>query len=123
MSNKLHILYVEDNEGDAELLNMCITRYNYSKEIVIEIAETVEEAKVLFSIDKHCAALIDWNLPDGDGIDVAHFIREISDNIPIFILSGSLTPEHLQQAEQCNPTACLEKNYNKDFTEYLYSFL
>jgi CheY-like chemotaxis protein len=119
-NNDLNILYVEDNEGDIELLTMCIERYYPAGNVVLEIAESIEEAIALFNEHKHIAALIDWNLPDGEGIEVAKHIRSIHQNLPIFFLSGVLNNKHLTMAKQYSNTEFLEKNYNKDFIENIY---
>ena len=109
MTESVNILYVEDNEGDVELMTMSIDRYCPTLNIVLDVAETIEEAKEIFHPDKHVIALIDWNLPDGEGIDVLAFIRETQADLPVFLLSGVITPEHIAAAAKYNPTACLEK--------------
>tara|TARA_R110000744_G_scaffold291662_1_gene402261 strand:+ start:1079 stop:1456 length:378 start_codon:yes stop_codon:yes gene_type:complete len=119
MSKPVNILYVEDNEGDVELMSMSIERYCSTLNIVLDVAETVEEAKEKFQHDKHLIALIDWNLPDGEGIDVLKFIRESETEMPVFLLSGVITPEHIIAAEKYNPTACLAKDYSKAFFQQL----
>ena len=101
---------------------MCIERYCPTLYIVLDIAKTVEEGKALFQINKYTAAFIDWNLPDGEGIEVAEFIRATHNDFPIFLLSGALTDAHLRIAEKYSPTACLEKDYNKHFIEKILFF-
>ena len=115
MSEPINILYVEDNEGDVELMRMSIDRYCASLNIVLDVAETVAEAKAIFAHDKHVIALIDWNLPDGEGIDVLKFIREMHENLPVFLLSGVITEDNIKLTEKYKPTACLEKDYGKAF--------
>jgi DNA-binding response OmpR family regulator len=123
MNNAIYLLYVEDNEGDVELLKMSIERHCPTHNIILEVAETVEEAKELFQFNKHRTALLDWNLPDGEGIEVAEFIRSSHDDFPIFFLSGVFTDTHLGVAEKYKPIACLEKDYNKGFIEQILFFL
>ncbi|WP_426357935.1 response regulator [Pseudocolwellia sp. HL-MZ19] len=123
MSDEIRILYVEDSEIDAELLKMCFKRYAFTKPIVIDVADTVQEAKDLFDIEIHSAALVDWNLPDGEGIEVVKFIRDMNQNIPLFILSGALSEAHEIEADNAKATAFIEKNYNKKFANYIYTFL
>lgn len=88
MNEFVNILYVEGNEGDVKLMTMSIDSYFSTLNIVLDVAETVEEAKEIFQPDKHVIALIYWNLPDGEAIDVLAFIRETQDDLPIFLLSG-----------------------------------
>ena len=115
MSESINILYVEDNEGDVELMRMSLDRYCASLNIVLDVVETVAEAKVIFQHGKHVIALIDWNLPDGEGIDVLKFIREKHEELPVFLLSGVITADHIKATEKYKPTACLEKDYGKPF--------
>jgi len=117
VNKSIYILYVEDNEGDVELLKMCFERYCPTLNIVLDVAETIEDGKALFQFNKHDVAFIDWNLPDGEGIEIAEFIRADHNSFPIFFLSGVFTDGHLSIAKKYSPTACLEKNYNKYFTE------
>ena len=120
MNETIKIFYVEDNEGDVELLTMCIERYDVEGNITLDIAETVTEAKEAFETNKYSIALIDWNLPDGEGIEVAEFIRQYQPNLPILLLSGALTSTHLHTAEKYNVSACIEKNYDKNFITQIY---
>lgn len=122
MDDKIEVIYVEDNEGDVELLTMSIERYCTTLNIVLTIAETVEEAKEIFDADKHVMALVDWNLPDGEGIGVVQFIRERHVDIPIFLLSGVITEGHRKTAEKYNPTDCLEKDYGRAFVGRIENF-
>jgi DNA-binding response OmpR family regulator len=117
MDEVIHILYVEDNAGDVALLEMSIDRYCPTLNYMLDVAETIEEAKQTFNADRHILIFIDWNLPDGSGLEVAHFIREADSTLPIFLLSGVLTEKHLLAAEKYKPTACLEKNYDKKFIQ------
>jgi len=117
MSDALSVLYVEDNESEVELLSLCIERYGLGSHLIFDVAETVEEAKEIFDIGKHMAALIDWNLPDGEGADVAQFIREKHGTLPIIFLSAAMTYDHLYKTEKYKPNACLEKDYSKAFIE------
>lgn len=117
MSDALSVLYVEDNESEVDVLLMSLERYGLGATLLLDVAETVDEAKEIFDVDKHMATLIDWNLPDGEGTDVAQFIREKNSTLPIIFLSAAMTNEHLSRAEQYIPKACLEKNYSKAFIE------
>lgn len=119
MNEAINILYVEDNEGDVALLEMSLDRYCSELDIVLDVAETVEEAKELFQANKHILALVDWNLPDGEGIDVVQFIRTTNQSFPIYLLSGVITEGHLRLVEKFNLIACLEKDYNKDFINHI----
>lgn len=123
MDKLIHVLYVEDNEYDVELLLLSIERYNFNSHLVLDIAGTIAEAIDMFSVEKHAGALIDWNLPDGEGTEVAHYIRAISHTLPILFLSGALTEAHINHANQYHPKACIEKDYNKQSLQKIYQLL
>jgi DNA-binding response OmpR family regulator len=112
MSERINILYVEDNEGDVELMKMSIERHFSSLSVVLDVAETVEEAKELFDHDKHVMALIDWNLPDGEGVDVLQFIRETDEGLPVVMLSGVISEGNIADTEKYKATACIEKGHD-----------
>lgn len=117
MSDVLNILYVEDCQATVELLSLSLERYNFASTLLLDVAETVDEAIEIFTLDKHVAAMIDWNLPDGYGTEVAEHIRSVHQTLPIIFVSSSFTNEHLVATEKYNPKACLEKDFSKDFIE------
>lgn len=123
MSETINILYVEDNEGDVELMKMSIERYFPSLNIVLDVAETVEEAKEKFDNNKHTMALIDWNLPDGEGVNVLQFIRKVNTSLPVFMLSGVITESQITETEKYEPTACIEKGHDKKIIAQLELYL
>lgn len=123
MNIRLNILYVEDNPGDVELLKMSIERYYGSQDIALTVVETVEEVKEIFLVNSYDVVLTDWHLPDGEGIDVVRFIRNVQENMPIFLLSGELTDHHITTAKEYDHIVCLEKDYSKLFIEKVFAQL
>jgi DNA-binding response OmpR family regulator len=123
MSEAINILYVEDNEGDVELMRMSIERYFPTLDVVLDVAETVEEAKEIFDHNKHGIALIDWNLPDGEGVDVLQFIREVNADLPVVMLSGVINESNITETEKYEPTACIEKGHDKKIIAQLELYI
>lgn len=123
MSKVLRVLYVEDNESEVELLLLTIDRYGFASSLLLDVADTVEQAKEMYDIEKHKAVLIDCNLPDGEGVDVAQFIRKKHATLALIFLSASMTNEYLHKAEKYNPKACLEKDYSKEFVEKIIQLI
>ncbi|MBL4629622.1 MAG: response regulator [Paraglaciecola sp.] len=119
----LRVLYVEDNESEVELLLLTIDRYGFASSLLLDVADTVEQAKEMYDIEKHKAVLIDCNLPDGEGVDVAQFIRKKHATLALIFLSASMTNEYLHKAEKYNPKACLEKDYSKEFVEKIIQLI
>jgi len=111
MDKQANILYVEDDLGDIELFKATVEQYQAS--MSLDIAETVEDAKKQFDVQRHIAAILDWNLPDGDGLEVAEHIRTLSKNTPIIFLSVVFTKELVIKAKDYQAVACIEKEYSE----------
>ena len=109
------ILYVEDCEISVELFSHQLGHHSRSDEISLDVAETVSDAIQMFSAETHGAALIDWNLPDGEGIEVARHIRGVTETLPIIFLSAVMTEEYIAAANSFNPKACLTKGHGKTY--------
>jgi len=122
-NDTVNIFYVEDNPGEVELISLYLERYKFTPKLMLHIVETVEEANESFNSDQYALALIDWNLPDGTGADVAEYIREQNDEFPIIFLSGEVTKDLISQVEIYQPQAFLEKDYSKKFIENIYAIL
>lgn len=114
MSKVINVLYVEDNEADAELMGLCIERYINADPLIMAVAGTVAQAKDMFSTEKYSAVLIDWNLSDGSGVDVAEYIRQhSSDTKIIFISSAEFTEEQKLKCQKYDVKAFMQKEYNQ----------
>lgn len=122
-TNIVNIFYVEDNPGEVELISLYLKRYKFKPQLLLHIAETVDEAIESFHADKYAMALIDWNLPDGVGSDVAEHIRKENDSFPILFLSGTVTQDLINKSEAYKPLAFLEKDYSKNFIKEIYTAL
>lgn len=67
----MHLLLVDDEASLLQLLGQHLTRQGHS----VESASSVAEARPLLdrSFD---AAIIDWSLPDGNGLDIGRALLE-----------------------------------------------
>ncbi|WP_076419303.1 response regulator [Colwellia sp. UCD-KL20] len=123
MTDIVNVFYVEDDKDEVELMSLYLNRYNLQPKIVLHIADTVDEAKQMFNLEKYSLALIDWNLPDGTGGGIALHIRNADSSFPIVFLSGLVTVSLVNEAKTYDPEAFLEKDYNKKFIEEIYAIL
>lgn len=123
MTDTVDIFYVEDDKAEVELISLYLNRYKFQPKIILHIADTVEEAKQMFDSTKFSMALIDWNLPDGTGDEVAMHIRNETQSFPIIFLSSLVTDTLIDKANVYLPEAFLEKGYNKKFIEEIYAIL
>jgi DNA-binding response OmpR family regulator len=77
------ILIVEDERTISEPLAKLLAREGFNA----NVAATVADALAKFAADKPDLILLDLNLPDGDGRDVAREIRR-SSGVPIIMLTA-----------------------------------
>lgn len=77
------ILIVEDESTISEPLAKLLAREGFNA----TVAATVADALAKFAADKPDLILLDLNLPDGDGRDVAREIRR-SSGVPIIMLTA-----------------------------------
>lgn len=123
MTNTLKILCVDDCEVTVHLLKVSMGRYNTDFIVSMDIAISVSDAIVKFSSDEHMAALIDWNLPDGKGTDVAQNLRSHNPSLPIIFLSAVFTDEQYQAAQIYSPMLCLVKDHSKEYVNSIVSHI
>jgi len=83
----IHILAIEDNPGDAELLRIMLQKV---REPVFSFAQAgrLAEGLHLLQEGRFDIVLLDLKLPDGEGPDLVRAIREHSPNVPIIVLTG-----------------------------------
>jgi DNA-binding response OmpR family regulator len=67
----MRLLIVEDEEGLASALRVGLGREGYAVDIALSVAEATEK----LSYTQYDVALLDVNLPDGDGFALAQAIR------------------------------------------------
>jgi len=87
MDKKIEILLIEDNPGDANLIEDLLEEFaNYSYEI--KNVATLNEGLSLLKERPFDVILLDLGLPDSDGIDTFLSIYRENPLLPIIILTG-----------------------------------
>lgn len=95
VKNKPHLLIVEDDQATAEILSALLPGEHYD----IDCAATGQAALELLQLRDYDLMTLDLNLPDMDGINIVHHVREAglrqaesNKPLPIIIVSGDLEP-------------------------------
>ncbi len=84
----IKILYLEDNKFDIELTQIEIKKT--FTDCKIDIANTINDAiQLLKTNPDYDVAILDLNLPDGNGIDCLSYVRQNNLQIAVIILTGS----------------------------------
>lgn len=84
MNQKNRILLVEDDKNLAASLSKGLMEAGY----VCIVAGSVRETIDLLKEEPPALVLLDMGLPDGDGSEVLHFIREASAELPVIITTA-----------------------------------
>jgi two-component system cell cycle sensor histidine kinase/response regulator CckA len=88
MSERLHVLVVEDNQGDVGLIREALSDtgfVNFQIESVSRLSEALARLKNA-GID---LVLLDLGLPDSNGLETFYRMLEATPHIPIIILTGN----------------------------------
>ena len=78
------ILLIDD---DADLVD-CLIVYLEYKHHEVEVAGSGQEGLEMMAASRHDLILLDWQLPDMDGIDVCRQYRSNGGKIKILMLTG-----------------------------------
>jgi len=81
----VNILIIEDNIEAAKQLSKLLKSEKYSSDIAYSYAE----AKELVDKNSYSILLLDWNLGDGDGLELIKEIRALQIDIPVLMLSAN----------------------------------
>lgn len=79
----MRLLLVEDDES----LGMSLTRYLSSEKYEVDLAKSIAEAREKLN-KEHELIILDWMLPDGQGIDYLKELREQKNQTPIVMLTA-----------------------------------
>jgi signal transduction histidine kinase len=82
----MRVLVVEDNPADAALVRALLVKPPDCYRTTV--AQRVSEAEAKLKAETFDVALLDMSLPDAEGVDALHRVREAAPSMPIVILSG-----------------------------------
>ena len=102
------ILLVDDEEMLSDLLAELLESNNYN---VIKVSSGREALKVLTEEIKVDLAIIDYNMPDMNGLETIKEIRKLDSNLPILLSSGTPELNIDSELDNYNITSCVKKPY------------
>ncbi len=109
MQNKItNILLVEDNPGDAKLVEVLLTDMG-EEQYRLTIADCMSEAMDLISREEFSVAILDMSLPDREGLDCISDIKSFRPELPIVVLSGRQDEEFALQTVKAGAQDYLTK--------------
>jgi DNA-binding response OmpR family regulator len=81
-----HILLIEDNPGDADLVRLRLVESNSA--VQVNCVPRLSDALACLDLDTPALVLLDLNLPDSHGAETFRRIMQKAPNVPVVILSG-----------------------------------
>ena len=90
------VLLVEDSDEHADIVTRALT--GAKKGVTVVRAMTVKEAMLHAALKHFDIAVVDYRLPDGDGIDLLDSLRAQSPGLPVLFLTAHGTEEVAMQA-------------------------
>ncbi len=100
------LLLIEDDELIAKELIVNLEKSGY----LVTHLKTLLQASVV-DVSKFSAAILDWNLPDGESVHLVQRIREQKINVPILMLSANTDLEFRNKAKECGVDDYLGKPF------------
>ncbi|MFL6215175.1 MAG: response regulator transcription factor [Blastocatellia bacterium] len=106
MPDKLcHILFVEDNADTGQLVTMILESRGYS----VTCVPTKSEALALVKKSAFDLYLLDYRLPDGNGVDLCRHIRDLKRREPILFFSAAAYEKDMMRAIEAGADGYMTK--------------
>ncbi len=112
MTGKGTILLVEDEALIAAVTAEALRELGFKVEEAATAAAALAFAKG--QAENLAAAIVDLNLPDGKGDDLAKKLRALKPDLPIVIATGAGGKTLAGELEKGGPLALLSKPYDSD---------
>ena len=84
----MRLLLAEDDSGLRSVLTRALEEQGY----MVDAASDGEEALHLLSEHQYALAVLDWRMPEVEGIDVLSSIRKSGKSLPVIMLTAKDTP-------------------------------
>ena len=102
---KKKVMLVDDEVAFLEIMSSRIESWGYK----VVTATNGHEALELFNKDKPDAMIVDFRMPDMDGVQLLMKIRAIDSKIPVIMFTAQPKPETMEDAETLNISAFVPK--------------
>mgnify|MGYP000088414484 CR=1 FL=1 len=91
MGNEVHLLILENEPADAELIERELRKEHIP--FTATRVETQHDFTAELTQNPPDLVLVDYNLPEFDGISALHEVQQIAPHIPVIIVTGVLSEE------------------------------
>ncbi|RMH80946.1 MAG: response regulator [Calditrichaeota bacterium] len=106
-----YILVIEDEENLRQIIQDVLDAESYK----VILAETAHEGVDLYRADRHLIELVilDFNLPDADGLEVLQQLQAIDPSVKVLLTSGFDVDEAVQEALNRGALHFIRKPFNR----------
>ena len=106
-----YILVIEDEENLRQIIQSVLDEESYK----VILAETAHEGIDLYQADKHLIELVilDFNLPDADGLRVLQKLQTINPDVKVLLTSGFDVDKGIQEALNKGALQFIRKPFNR----------
>lgn len=104
--SRARLLYIEDDPGQAKLVQRTLERWGYR----VDLARDGGEGLALFAGAKHDALIVDQNLPRLSGLDVIRHLLETTGLPPTVMLTGARSEDVAVKAMKLGVSDYLTKD-------------
>jgi ATP-dependent Clp protease ATP-binding subunit ClpA/ActR/RegA family two-component response regulator len=101
------VLIVDDNRDLLRFLERLMAQSGWK----LLTAETAEQGRELVRKHRPSVALLDYALPDGNGVELGVSLRQLAPGIPVIIMSGAELPGKDQSVCEENDFQILQKPF------------
>ncbi|HEX6125739.1 MAG TPA: response regulator [Pyrinomonadaceae bacterium] len=109
-SERLRVLYVEDNSDSFEMLRVMLGL----SQIDLERAASLGEALRRAGSDRFDLYLLDSELPDGSGTSLCRTLRTVDPSVPVLFYSGVAQAEEIKLAVAAGADGYITKPYSDE---------
>ncbi len=104
------VLVVDDSQGARAVVSGALASSGFTTSVAGSAAEALE----VLAEQEVDALVVDFSMPNEDGVELVHQVRELYAGLPIIMLSGVATPEDQERAVNAGVDAFFNK---ADFRE------
>lgn len=108
MATLLHILLIEDEADDADLLAYALRREGIAYEL--KRVATAQELRTALAESKPNVIVCDFSLPQFDGFEALELAGKVCPDIPFFFSSGTIGEDRARLALNMGASGYAEKD-------------
>jgi DNA-binding NarL/FixJ family response regulator len=112
VAGPIRVLLVEDNQVFREALELLLSLRD-DLEIVGSVGAGHEVVPAVREHDPE-VVLMDYRLPDIDGVQATRAIRDVSPNVAVVVLTASANLREMDALREAGAVACLSKDQELD---------